>query len=276
MIKKSAGKLRLGIVGCGAIGSRIALSITKELKNHFMLSALYDIDSEKAAGLSRRLKARRGVVKRSVDELIASCDVVAECVNTPAAQGIIAKAVRARKKVLVMSVGRLFTRNSLFALARRHGSSLVLPSGAIAGLDAVKAARLAGFNSITITSRKPPAGFQGNSFLIKKGIHLEDIVSDKLLFEGNVKDAVVKFPQNINVAAALALAADSTRIKVRVIASPSLERNTHEIVCTGKSGTIRTITENVPCPDNLKTSDLAVLSGIQALKQLSDQVKIGT
>ncbi len=240
-----------------------------------MLTALYDVDLDKTVALASRIKATKAV-KHSIDDLIASCDVVAECVNTPGAEGIVRKSLKAGKKVLAMSVGRLFGKNSLFLLARQHRASLVLPSGAIAGLDAIKAARLAGFRSITLTSTKPPAGFKGNAYLNKRRIQIDKITSDKVLFDGGVNEAVSKFPQNINVAAALALSADGAKVRVRIVASPAATRNTHEIFCEGKSGTIRTVTENVPCPDNPKTSYLAVLSGIQALKQLSDQVKIGT
>lgn len=270
MIKKTAGKLRLGIVGCGAIGSRIALSATRELKDHFMMSALYDIDPCRSSRLAGRLKTAGRIVKNSVDALIASSDVVVECVNTPAAEDVILKAVKARKKVLVMSVGRLMGRNDIIALARRLGSPLVLPSGAIAGLDAIRAASLAGLTSLTITTTKPPSGFAGNVYLSKAGISLDGITEDKVLFEGTVKAAVAKFPQNINVAAALSLAADGVKVKVRIVASASSQFNTHEIYCKGRSGTIRTVTENVPCPDNPKTSYLAVLSGVAALKQLAN------
>ncbi len=274
-MKKSASKLRLGVVGCGAIGSRIALSTMKELKGSFLLTALFDIDAHKAVQLSRQLKLNR-VVKESVDELLKSSDVVVECVNTEAAEHIIRKALQAQKKVLVMSVGRLFGKNSLFLLTRQQKATLVLPSGAIAGLDAVKAAALAGIKSITLITRKPPSGFQGNAFLIKRGVILNNITSDTILFDGSVKDAVARFPQNINVAASLAFAAEGARVRVKIIASPSLTKNIHEVICEGKGGIIRAITENVPCPDNPKTSYLAVLSGIQALKQLADKVKIGT
>ncbi|MBF0386654.1 MAG: DUF108 domain-containing protein [Candidatus Omnitrophica bacterium] len=268
--------MRLGVAGCGAVGSRIALSLAKELKGSFVLTALYDIDTARSAALAKRLRLSGRIVKRSIPELVAGCDVVAECVNSADAVDIITLALKAHKKILVMSVGRLFGKDSLFSLARRNRAFLVLPSGAIAGLDAIKAARLAGLFSVTLTSRKPTAGFKGNAFLAAEGVVLDDIKSDQVLFEGGVGEAVKRFPQNINVAAALALAVDGTRVKVRIIASPALDRNTHEIVCIGKSGTIRTVTENVPCPDNPKTSYLAVLSGIQALKQLSDQVRIGT
>jgi aspartate dehydrogenase len=267
--------LKLGIVGCGAIGSRIAASVSKELSPGYRVTALYDIDALKAVNLADRLGVRR-VVKDSVDDLIDSCDVVVECVNTPAAGIIIRKALTAGKRILVMSVGRLLGDDGILALARRQRTHLLVPSGAVAGLDAIKAAAMGGITSVLLTTRKPPEGFRGNEYLIKRNVALDRISSEAVLFEGSVTDAVRFFPQNINVAAALALAAGRRKVRVRIIASPGLERNTHEIVCTSRSGVIRTSTENVPCPDNPKTSYLAVLSGIQVLRQLLDEVKIGT
>ena len=274
-MKQRPKKSRLGIVGCGAIGSRIALSVLKELAGHFMVSALYDVDTDKAVSLSKNFKNRK-IVKASLEELLAASDVVVESVNTAAAADVVTRALKADKDVLAMSVGRLFGKNSLFLLARRSRGRLILPSGALAGLDAVKAARLGGLRRVTLTTRKPPAGFKGNAFLAGRHIDLNAIRQDTLLFQGNVRDAVAKFPQNINVAAALAIAAEGVPVQVRIIASPSLSRNTHEVFAEGKAGTVRAVTENVPCPDNPKTSYLAVLSGIQALKQIVDPVRVGT
>jgi aspartate dehydrogenase len=274
-MKKSVVKLKLGIVGCGVIGGRIALSVSNVLKQAFVITALYDIDLKKSAALSQSLEIRR-VVLNSIDEVIAASDVVVECVNTADAGMIIKKALSAGKKVLAMSVGRVFTDKTIFSPVRGNRSDLFLPSGAIAGLDAVKAASLGGIKSLSLTTVKPPEGFKGNMFLEKKGIILDKIQGDTVLFDGGVDEAVKKFPQNINVAAALALASGGAKVRVRIIASPGSSKNSHEIVCIGASGTIRAVTENVPCPDNPKTSYLAVLSGIQVLKQLSSQIKIGT
>ena len=275
MMQRS-GQLKLGIVGCGAIGSRIALSTRKELKNQFMVSALYDIDAIRATGLAKKLRAR-GVVKRSIDELVKGCDIVVECVNTDATADIVEKALRAKKDILVMSVGRLLHKSSLFSLAEKNRASILIPSGAIAGLDAVKAAGLAGTVSVTLTSRKPPLGFARNVYLKSKGIHLEDITIETVLFDGDVSDAVKYFPHNINVASSLKLASGPhAEVRVRIIADPHVSRNTHEIVLEGACGRITTKTENTICPDNPKTSYLAVLSGIQTLKQFFYNVKIGT
>jgi aspartate dehydrogenase len=268
--------LKLGIVGCGAIGSRIAMSVRKELKNKFLVSALYDIDTEKAFSLSSRLRAK-SIVKTTLAQLIQESDLVLECVNSSATVDIVRQSIRAGKNIMVMSIGRLSGYPSVFTLARKNGISLLLPSGSIAGLDAVKAATLAGKVSATLTTRKPPAGFLGNAYLVSRKISLEGITKEKLLFDGNALDAVRRFPQNINVAAVLRLAlGPASSLRVRIIADPSVKSNIHEIVLDGPAGRVVTRTENNVCPDNPKTSYLAVLSGIQTLKQYFDCIKIGT
>ncbi len=269
-------KLKLGIIGCGAIGSRIARSVMKELKGAFEVVALYDIDQAKVGALAERLNVRGGAAK-DIDDLIRRSDIVIEAVNTQATVDIVRAALNAGKSVMAMSIGRLLSDGTLFDLARRSKGQLILPSGAVAGLDAIKAAALLGITSITLTTRKPPAGFSDNPYIREKGIHLKDIARDVVLFEGDVKDAVRLFPQNINVAATVALAAGpGVKLRVRIIASPEVIRNTHEVVLEGEFGRITTKTENTVCPDNPKTSYLAVLSGIRALQSMATNIKIGT
>jgi aspartate dehydrogenase len=278
-MKSADSKLKLGIVGCGAIGSRIARSVTKELKDGFRVVALYDIEPVKAQALATRLKAR-GVVAASVDDLIRRSDIVVEAVNTLATTAIVQKSLKAGKSILAMSIGRLLSMergNGLFCLARRSRGHLLLPSGAIAGLDAIKAASLAGIRSITLTSTKPPSGFANNPYIKEKGIDLKGLSGEKVLFDGSVRDAVRYFPQNINVAAAIALAAGTTtKLRVRIAASSRVSCNTHEIVVEGACGRITTKTENAICPDNPKTSYLAVLSGIRTLQGFASRVRVGT
>ena len=269
-------KLKIGIIGCGAIGTGIAKSIRKELQDRYRLNALYDIDGQKARGLARSIKSK-GIVRASLDSLLKNCDIVVEAVNAKDTQHLIRRALAARKDVMVMSVGKLLNARNLFNLARKNNCHLLLPSGAIGGLDAVKAARLKGLSSITLTTRKPPQGLQNAPFLIKNKIDLSKIKKETTLFEGTVDEAVRGFPRNINVAATLALAAQARkRLKVRIRTSPDIKKNSHEIEATGAFGRLTARTENVPSPDNPKTSYLAVLSGIQTLKQFYDPVKVGT
>jgi len=272
----SRRKIRVGILGCGAIGSGIAKNIRSELKKNCCLTALFDIEPRKSAELAKKLKLKN-ISKRSEADLLKSCDLVVEAVNAPNTAKFIKNALTARKHVLAMSVGKLLKEQKFFRLAEKMNRSLLIPSGAIAGLDAIKAAGLAGFSSVTLTTRKPLSGFQGVKYLKEKGIILDHIRSETTLFEGDVDSAVRFFPQNINVAAALSLACNiSKKIKIKIITSPHFKINSHEIDARGPFGRILTRTENVISPDNPKTSYLAILSGIQTLKQFFNQVKIGT
>ena len=269
-------KIRIGITGCGAIGSRIAKSVQNELKATYQLTALYDIDLNKARQLEKSLQAK-GIVRKSLDDLLANVDLMVEAVNATETDSIINQAIKKRKHVLAMSVGKLLHASDAFQLATRNRCNILLPSGAIAGIDAIKAASLGNITKITLTTRKPPGGLSNNPHLIAKGIDLSKITKETVLFEGGVDEAVKYFPQNINVAATVALASQvSKKIAIRIITSPEFTTNSHEVEVLGDFGRIVTRTDNVVCPDNPKTSYLAVLSGIQTLKQFSQGLKIGT
>src|SRR3989338_1461472 len=269
-------KLRVGIIGCGAIGSRIAKSLKKELRSDCELSGLYDIDRAKTENLAKALNAK-STVKDSLKDLIRSCDFVVEAVAAKDTKEIIKTVLKAKKSLLAMSVGKLLDAGELFSLAIKNKCSILLPSGAIGGLDAIKAAGLMNISKITLTTRKPPAGFARSVHVLKKGINLSEIKSETVLFEGNVETAVKLFPENINVAATLALASQARdKMTVRIITSPEFKTNSHEVEVAGDFGQMVSRTNNVPCPDNPKTSYLAVLSAIQTLKQFFSVVKIGT
>ncbi len=275
-MSRKQGKLRIGIVGCGAIGSRIAKSIRTDLKKECQLSGLFDIKGEKIKELEKSLSLK-GISKKSLEDLIKSCDCMVEAVSADNTKEIIQKALKAKKSVLCMSVGKLLNAPELFRLAEKNKCSLLLPSGAIAGLDAIKAASLVGIKKITLTTRKPSTGFRDNPYFRQKGIDLFNITKETVLFDGTVDEAVKLFPQNINVAATLALACQAKeKISIRILTSPDYTTNSHEIDMLGDFGQITTRTNNVVCPDNPKTSYLAVLSGIQTLKQFCTGILIGT
>lgn len=275
-MRNRGSKMRIGILGCGAIGSGIAQSVPNQLKHHYQLTALHDIEHLKAKNLEKKLHCR-GLVKSSLSELITHCDLMVEAVNASTTKPMIQEALKAKRHVLSMSVGKLLNSQGLLNLAQSLQVCLLIPSGAIAGVDALKAASLSAIQHITLTTRKPPLSFLHTPFVQKKKIHLSAIKSDTVLFEGDVASAVQLFPQNINVAVTLALSCHHPEIiTVRIIASPGIKNNIHEIEIIGDFGRIMTRTDNTVCPDNPKTSYLAVLSGIQTLKQFAEYVKIGT
>lgn len=275
-MRSTPRKIRIGIVGCGAIGSRLAQSIKKELNAKCVLSALFDIDLAKSAALAKQLRSPQ-VFRKTLEETLHHADLIVEAVSSPHTPDIIRKILNANKHVLVVSVGALLNAPRLFDLAKKKGRALIVPSGAVAGIDAIKAAAQAGIKKITLVTRKPPAGLRGNLYIARKGIDLRKIVCETVVFDGPVNKAVEAFPQNINVAATLSIASKvGNKLRVRIITSPEYKRNMHEVEATGEFGKIVTRTENVPCPDNPRSSYLAVLSARQALEQFCEHMFVGT
>ncbi len=275
-MKRSHKKVRLGILGCGAIGSGIAKSTLTDLKQSYRLTGLLDKDPQKALDLQKAVHSRN-LVKKDIHALVRSCDLMVEAVDSPWTKSLIRTALEAKKTVLAMSVGKLLHARELFTLAQRQGVSILIPSGAIAGIDAIKSASLTRLSKILLTTRKPLKGLQNTPYLKHKGVKLSAIRKETVVFEGPVAKAVKHFPRNINVAATLALATGlNKRLKVRLMTSPAYRSNSHEIEVIGEFGRLITRTENTISPDNPKTSYLAVLSGVQTLKDFCSGVKVGT
>jgi len=269
--------LKIGIVGCGAIGSSLAEEIATNFRKYAALSALYDIRPQKAQLLSRKITKNAKLSVVSLDVLINKSDLVIEASAAKAAWEIVRKSVSAGRKVMVMSVGGMVGHlDELFVQAAKNNTQVYFPSGAISGVDALKAANIAGVSKVTLTTRKHPNAFSGVDYVTKR-FKLSGLKKDKVLFKGSASLAVKYFPQNINVAAILGLAGIGiNRTQVQIIASPKVTKNIHEILIESKAARIFTRTENILHPQNPKTSFLAVLSAIATLKQILQPVKIGT
>jgi len=178
---------------------------------------------------------------------------------------------------MIMSVGGLIESEGLLEEARKKNIRVYFPSGAICGIDGLKAARLSRIDAVTLTTRKPPGGLEGAPYLKEKNIDIHSIKTEEVLFSGNPLEAVKGFPKNVNVASILSLAGiGAKKTKVRIVTSPEYTKNVHEIEITGDFGRITTKTENVPSDKNPKTSKLAILSAIATLKSIAESVRMGT
>ncbi len=267
-------KLRIGIVGCGAIGRELGKNINSRIPEVHLV-AIADINKEKARKLAEILLPHPRTL--SPEELINQVDLVIECASSSASAALVEKTLIQGKDILVMSVGGLLGRENLFQLAQEKNCRIYLPSGALAGLDGVKAAALGRIDSVTLTTRKPLAGLKGAPHLTKKGIDLNSLTEEKVVFRGSTEEAIKGFPKNINVAATLSLAGiGAARSQVKIIADPKISRNVHEIKVEGEFGKLISRTENLPSPSNPKTSFLAILSALATLKTLVSPVRIGT
>lgn len=265
----------LGIIGCGNIGAALAEAASRDMPEYISDILLWDIDGAKLDRLEKKLAMAERA--SDIEELVRKAHLVVEAVSPDLAKTVLEKAVESGKDVLLMSIGGVLGEERLLDAARKKGIKVILPSGAISGIDALKAAKIGGLESVTITTRKPPESLKGTPYLENRGIDVGLIKNETVLFEGNAEDAIKAFPKNINVSAILSLAGIGPRkTMVRIISSPRYTKNTHEIEIRGRSGTIFTRTENVPSPENPKTSYLAVLSAIASLREYFDTVKIGT
>jgi len=268
--------MKVGIVGCGTIGSKLAEHIDRNLKGRASLTVLSDIDAKNAEMLSARLESKPKV--DSIDNLIKSVDLVIEAASAKVSGDIAGKAVSAGKDVMVMSTGGLLKGyGPLFKLAEEKKAHIYLPSGAICGLDGLKGAKFSEIEKATLTTRKPPEGLKGAPYVVAHNIDLSGITQETVIFEGDAFEAMEGFPANINVAATLSLCGiGPEKTQVKIIASPSSKRNIHEIEIEGGFGKLVARTENVPSPDNPKTSYMAILSAMATLDGILDNVKIGT
>ena len=182
--------------------------------------------------------------------------------------------------LIVLSCGALCDdalRAKLERAAAKTGALLSVPSGGIGGLDALKAACVAGVEEVTIAVTKPAAAWKGIAYVEKLGVDLDALREPRVLFEGPAREGVPHFPANVNIAAVLSMAGIGfDRTRLRVVADPALRFNTHYIEVKGRTGRISIKLENVPAPENPKTAWLACYSALAALKAAQSPVRYGT
>lgn len=268
--------IKVGIVGCGAIGSEIAETILKGEIEKCSLSGVFDVDKGKALDLLKRLSLPDSLFK-SLQELIADSDLILEATTKSSMPDIAKQALEAGRDVLAMSVGGVVDTPELPKIAADHGAAFYFPSGALGGIDAVLAAKEAGLNHAELITTKHPRSLQGAPYLLKNNVSLDGLVEPRIIFEGSAREAIEGFPANANVAITLSLAGIGMDLtKVRIIADPSCQKTRQEIIVEGDMGTIRSVTESVTSPNNPRTGYLAILSAIATLRRISCRVQIGT
>ena len=264
--------LKVGLLGVGAIGQILATALDAE-PSRAVLVAIADQDRGRAERLAAQLKTRPPVV--GIDELVRRSDFIIEAASQAALPEIVPRALRAQKDLMVMSVGGLLENEEWFAEAERQGCRIHVPSGAIAGLDGLRAAAMGRLSLVILTSRKPVAALRGAKYVTERRIDLDRLKDETVLFEGPPEDACHAFPATSNVAASLRLAAGkSVEIRVRVIAVPGGTENVHEIQAVGDFGRFRIVLENVPSPSNPRTSRLAALSALATLEEIIRNQKV--
>ncbi len=252
--------MRVCLLGCGAIGRTIA-----ENADGYELYAVFDRNAEKAREFGREFSAKVAESFEQFLDFCSECDVAVEAASQKAVRDCLK--ILERTNVVVMSVGA-FRNLELFdkfvKVAKKTGNRVFIPSGAVAGIDALKTVKGC-VREVTLTTIKSPESL---------GVKCSE---RRILFEGSARDAVRLYPANVNVAATISLACMGfEKTKVRIIADPEVRENIHEIEAKGEFGELSIVVKNKKHPKNPRTSYLAALSVVRLLKSFAEEVKVGT
>ena len=264
---------RIAIAGLGAVGLALANALDKGIDG----LALTAVSAKDKEGARKRLaKLHNSVQIVDIAELEPLADIVIECAPAELLPAIATPFLEKGKKVVVLSCGALLRHENLIDLAKRHGGQIVVPTGALIGLDAVTAAAEGKIESVKMVTRKPVKGLVGAPYLEENNIKIEDIKEPLRIFQGTPRDAAVGFPANLNVSVALSLAGigpDKTTLEIW--ADPALTRNTHVIEVVSDSASFSMSIANIPS-ENPKTGRITALSVIAFLRKLNAPLRVGT
>jgi aspartate dehydrogenase len=268
-----APDLRVAIVGLGAIGRKVAQALDQRIAG-LALVAVSAQNPEKHRGWLAGLTKPPAVLP--IEALVDVADIVVECAPGKLVRSIVAPFVTSGKIAVVVSVGALLDNEDLIELARRNGGQIVVPTGALIGLDAVTAAAVGTIHSVRMVTRKPPLGLAGAPYIVEHNIDIEDITEPLKVFEGTARDAAKGFPANLNVAVALSLAGlGPDRTTLEIWADPTVTRNTHRVEVESDSARFSMSIENIPS-ENPKTGIITALSVIACLQKLRAPLRVGT
>jgi aspartate dehydrogenase len=264
---------RVAIAGLGAIGRVLARRLHDGVPGLTLACAAARDRAKAQAWLERECIA---CPLAELGQFPTLADLAVECAPAAILEDICRPMLQAGKKVMVLSAGALLERPHLVELAKTTGGQIMVPTGALLGLDAVTAAAEGKIASVRMTTRKPPNGLAGAPYLVANNISVEGLNAPKRVFSGTAREAAAGFPANVNVAAALSLAGigpDLTTIDIW--ADPTVERNCHSIDVEADSARFSLTIENIPS-ENPKTGRITALSALAALRKLHAPLRVGT
>ena len=264
----------VAVAGLGAVGNVVARALDHGIPG-LRLVAVSARDRRRATEIVAGFNHKVSI--EDLAKLPTIAEIVVECLPAGAFRTLAEPVLRAGRILVVISVGALLEDPDTIEMAKRFDAEIIVPSGALMGLDAVQATAQGTIYSIRMITRKPPAGFAGAPYLRDHGINLDGLSEARKLFEGTAREAVKGFPANVNVAAALGLAANGIdRTFIEIWADPNIDRNRHTIVVDSDSAKLEMTISNVPTTENPATGKITALSVIAALKKLGSHIRIGT
>lgn len=266
-------KKRVAVVGLGAIGRAIATALDGGMDG-LTLAAVAVSNPDKHREFLASLSNPPPILP--IDHLADAADIVIECAPAALLRSIVEPFVRSGKTAIILSVGALLVNDDLIQLAKAHGGQIVVPTGALIGLDAVTAAAEGEIHSVRMVTRKPVRGLAGAPYIVEHNIDIESITEPLKIFDGTAREAAKGFPANLNVAVALSLAGiGPDRTRLEIWADPALTRNVHRVEVDADSASFSMTIENIPS-ENPKTGRITALSVIAYLRKQGAALRVGT
>ena len=274
---------RVGIVGYGSIGKEIIEATRRHEIPNARIVALFDKESTVFNSVdydTGELHLFSDFDEFYNSKIYSNIDIILECASKGAVKEYGKKIIKSKKDLIVLSVGAFSDEGylrELQNLSKLNNTRILIPTGAIAGLDSIRSVKKY-LNTVTIVTTKNPKSLVGAPYFKSSKIRIDEISKETVLFEGNAADAIELFPANVNVAVSIALAGIGlVKTQVKIVADPTLSVNKHEIVGEGAFGKIHIVVQNIPSPSNPRTSYLASLSAIECLRGLCNgNFRIGT
>lgn len=267
--------LTVGIAGLGAIGMRVARGLDEGEVEGIKLVAISAGDLERARGRVADFVTPPLVVEAT--QLASHADIVIECCPKTVFLSVAKSALEAGKIFMPLSCAQVLEHMDLEEVARKHGGRILIPTGALIGLDLIRAMAVGELYSVTLVTRKPPKALEGAPHLVKNDISVQDLTEAKLVFKGSAREAAIGFPANVNVAAALSLAGiGPEKTMVEVWADPTVDRNVQTIRASSDAGDAEMVVRGIPSAENPRTGKLTALSVIACLQRMTATMVAGT
>ena len=267
--------MKVGIVGIGSIGGTVAKELDNGKIPGIELVALSARNRDRLEIFSKELS--NPVDIGNLNTWVTGCDLVIEASGAATVDDIVRTSISHGKDVMILSVGALIENESLMQLAQKANKRIHIPSGAIAGLDGIKAAALSNIQEIKIVNRKPPSALRGAPGADNARVNLDSLTKPYTLFSGTVAQGYRLFPANVNVAVAVSLAGIGVdKTKMEVVADPDISVNIHEIMLDSSIGRMHLYIEGKASENNPRTSASTPFSVLSYLQQMVSTIRVGT
>jgi aspartate dehydrogenase len=267
-------EMEVAIAGLGAIGKVLVRNLSCGAVPSMKLAGVAARDKTKARGTLDSMSVNVPVY--DLEQLPSIADIVVECAPAAILDKIVRPVLLSGKTAIVLSAAALLSHPELIKLASSKSGRIIIPTGALLGLDAVGAAAEGQIYSVKMITRKPIVGLLGAPYLIEHGIEIEHCEEPTLVFSGTAREAAKGFPANLNVAIALSLAGiGPDRTMLEIWADPTVVKNVHRIVVDSDSARLDMTIENIPS-ENPKTGRITALSVMSTLRRLVAPLRVGS